>query len=681
MRQRASVWTRAIPQEIAQFLKSNGFVTLLFSFGRDLPRLLFWLTKGFLLYLLSLVPLAALDIRWSIASDVVFVATLSLMVIDFVNLREQFHLWHWLAPSWWHWSDSWPLTSVLVFVKALPLLGLWLLVAYGVYNLLSVELQEQSASLVGTIVAALVGFGIQQWKLLSDAEREREKSLKDAETEIEHWRRDLQKNLSTGARRYLELVEQEGATWGNYRIEGCLKEAWKTTAPDELRDAIRLLTYIDKPERFYRTAEGMDVSRPVTVLEWALKNLDDDWRNKAWIGFHLLSQKKKFRLEVSTVRLQQVEQRQWVQILRPWLQISLWRDLPAMTDTALFQGVQQLGMESSPFGCAAAETDHVLLKTRIKPAWWDEVAAPQTAFYVGDEGAGKTATALLWTYDIFREGASTFPVYWRGTLERLELVALARAMAQTLLNYLVIYPNAFLQCAINRKSSIAHLFARYLPYGMPFHLCEAGAPDEGRSAQMAEEIRELETLAPVDKLLRNVEVMNLLSQVRPEGFTSTLLLLDIQNPRGQTNRASIDLGQLCDRLARAGIITKVFLPITLRYIVVAHPTIPHYNLAFSKEDLKLILEQRMVHAGDSDLSTWCDPEARELVQDLDDRMVEAADGKPGVLFRKGNDLLRCIGKKEGLLSVEDLSEILGLPIEMLTSSPESVPSPEATASL
>jgi hypothetical protein len=197
---------------------------------------------------------------------------------------------------------------------------------------------------------------------------------------------------------------------------------------------------------------------------------------------------------------------------------------------------------------------------------------------------------------------------------------------------------------------------------------------------MAEEIRELGSLAPVEKLLRNVEIMNLLSQVRPEGFTSTLLLLDIQNPHGQINRASIDLVNLCDRLARAGIITKVFLPTTLRYIVGTNPTIPHYDLAFSRKDLKLILEQRMGHAGDSDLTTWCDPEARELVQDLDDRMVEAADGKPGVLFRKGNDLLRCIGKKESLLSVEDLSEILGLPLEVLTSPLESVRSPGATVS-
>ena len=463
MQQRFDVreWVQPVLEDAVSFLGS------LYALLRDLPIVITWFTKAVLFYLSSLILLAVLRVEWSLAPQIALIITLILLSIDFVNFRERFRFWKRLAHHWWRWSEDWPLASVLVFVKALPLLGLWLLIAYVVYTLLETATGQSSTALIGTLITTLAGFGIQQWKMISSDEEERRKRLRDAMNEIEDWWRLLQDDYSKGARRYLSLSRRNDRVWKKERIQSELNEAWQTIAPADLRDAVRLLACVDEAERFKKIAGETEESRPAHVLEWTLENLDDDWRQKTWQGFLSLSNLPAYAIHIDGRRLQQAQQRQWVQILRCSPQISLWHRLPPTPDMALASGLCYVGLQVPPFGNAVAETDSALLKTRISPNWWKDIHLLETALYTGDKGAGKTATALWMAYDARTADQPAFPVYWRGTPDQLQFEALARSLAHTLLHYLAVTPEDFLKSSIGRKASMAHLLGRYFaPAGL-----------------------------------------------------------------------------------------------------------------------------------------------------------------------------------------------------------------------
>lgn len=591
-------------------------------------------------------------------------------------MRQRFDVRKWLQPTWkkvvgtwkWlilhvgRWSEYWPLNSVLAFFKALPLLSLWLLAAYGVYALLPDQIKKEIdalTALIGPLVAGLVGFGIQQWKMLSSTEEERKKERQAAKAEIDQWRVLLQDNPSEGARRYEELSSRRGGVWRMPRIRGELNEAWRTTAPAALRDAVRLLAYVDETERFKKIAGKMEESRPAHVLEWTQEHLDDDWRQRAWQGFLLLSKLPGCVKHIDDRRLQQGQQRQWVQILRCSPQISLWHRLPPTPDTVLADGLRYVGLQVPPFGNAVAETDSALLKTRISPSWWKDVRLFETASYTGDKGAGKTATALWMACDALTADWPLFPVYWRGTPEQLRFEALVRSLAHTLLHYLAVTPEDFLKSSIGRKASMAHLLARYFAPRLTYHSRRAGVPGVGEGAQMVQEIETLAQSAPVKGALSENNVLALLHQARPRPFEATLMLLDVQAASVDTYEWGKKLSVWCDRLVHAGVFIKVFLPETLEAGVSLN--VPRYELAFSQTDLKTILDQRLRHSGESGLLDWCHPVMRSLLPDLDAWIVHASRGNPGKMFRLGNELLRRIGQKQALLAMDDLIDILADP--------------------
>lgn len=664
MQQRFDVRRFARPawEWIDKMWKEN-VLPLLSDFVNDLPRLLIWFFKATLFYIVSLGTLAILRINWSFAKQIALITTLSLLVIDFINLREHFQLWKRLSRNWWRWSEDWPLNSMIIFVKALPLLGLWLLVAYSVYNLLE-NATGQPAALIGTLVTTLVGFGIQQWKMLSSAEERRERDFRDARDEIEQWRQSLQNDFSQGARRYLKLSTQKGAIWKKERIRSELDEAWQSTAPAELRDAVALLACIDNADRFGRIAHKMEESQPAHVLEWTLENLDDDWRQKVWPGFLLLS--LRYRSYIDGRRLLQAQLRQWIQILRHWPQVSLWHGFPPILDTCLARGLNYLGLGIPPFSNAVAESDPILLKTRITPSWWKDIRLPETALYLGKQGTGKTATALWMTRESLVAEIPVFPVYWRGTPAQLEFEALTKALVHTLLYYLAVNPKSFLKSPIGRKVSISNVLDRYFAPRLEYHFHRAGVPEAGEGAQMMQEIERLAQSAPADAPLLENEILTLLRQARPQPFDATLMLLDLQSTPKDPHEWGKRISTWCNRLENAGVFIKVFMPIlqaSATTILTESLDIPCYDLTFSPVNLGAILEQRLQHSGESELLNWCDSVIRPSLPDLDAWIVHAAQGRPGRMFRLGNDLIRRIGHKQALLTREDLVDILGSPPE------------------
>lgn len=102
------------------------------------------------------------------------------------------------------------------------------------------ELLDARALIPG-LVTALIGFGVQQWKTLSEEETRRREETQEAMKEIERMERLVRSDLSEGARLYLELRSQSARIWQLERTQDELEQAWERAAPKELRRAVQLL--------------------------------------------------------------------------------------------------------------------------------------------------------------------------------------------------------------------------------------------------------------------------------------------------------------------------------------------------------------------------------------------------------------------------------------------------------
>ena len=88
--------------------------------------------------------------------------------------------------------------------------------------------------------------------------------------------------------------------------------------------------------------------------------------------------------------MQDIERAPWHAILRPWSHVSLWRGYPPLADSDLANGLRYLGFEVNPFGSERAETDTLLLESRVDPPWLQDLRVPQPSLVIGSPGSGKT---------------------------------------------------------------------------------------------------------------------------------------------------------------------------------------------------------------------------------------------------------------------------------------------------
>ena len=572
--------------------------------------------------------------------------------------------WQWLQRTWWRWSERWPVSSVVVFVKALPLLALWLFAAFAVFYRLLFPLMgpgEETFTLLVALVAALVGFGLQQWKSLTEEESNRRQRRQKAIEEIESLGSLLRSDLSAAARRYMELSARGGGVWKSGQVQHALQELWKTTAPTELRCTVELLSCLEDSERFFSSVKSVGPEHSGDVLLWAVEQLDDEWRQKASNGVSLLVQQPEYRQYITGAVLQAIEQRPWRAILQAWSHVSLWRGFPPAADPELARGLRYLGLKSNPFGSGQAETDTLLRKSRIAPPWLEDLHGPRSALLVGGPGSGKTATALLLAYDNLQRH-DAFPVYYPATPDALRLDDLAQVLAQTLPRYLVIVPAGFLKRAVAGRSAIAHLLARYVSPNLALCFHQAGLPSTGED-KLLREIEDLTHGCSFQKPLTDNELLALLSEARPRGFQYTIMLLDVQRQTDEGENTSSEqclqsLLDLSDALARVCVFIKIFLPDTFqKSLRRAQLPLEPTQLQWSNDDLFRLLKNRLKQFGDETLVAWCDP--REGYLSPDSRLVRAAQGTPGGLIRKGNELLRRIGQTQHRLTVDDLDDVLG----------------------
>lgn len=615
--------------------------------------------------------------------------------------QRVYSAWHWAQQAgwkfqrfWWHLLETWPFSSLAIFIKSLPLLALWLSLAFVAFKFLPPTLKtpdKETLSLLVTLITALIGFGVQQWKILTEEERSKQQKCQEALDEIAKLKTLIQSDPSEGARRYIEMRGQ-GGVWKSSRIRSHLEAEW-SAAPRELQNTVELLGHLEDVGGFHKIVRRLSADKSAKALEWAKECLDDEWQQKALNGLLLLGTYPEYRQHIASRALQDIEQGPWHAIFRAWPHISFWRGLPPPTDPETAKGLDYLGLKSNPFGSEEAEADTLLLTCTVDPPWLEELHTPQPAVLTGPLGSGKTATALLLARDSLQE-QDAFPVYYPAALGDLRLERFAQALAKTLLHYLVVTPVGFLKCRVAEKTAMACLVARHTCSSLPICLHRAGLPLAGDGAKMLKEIELLVQDGSPHKILTDEELLTLLSKARPHGFQHTMLLLDVHEQAGKSKDTVLDLRlqsllDLSDRLMRVGVFIKAFLPDAFQEPLERRGVIPTLVQWLDKDssgegrDLSTLLENYLKQAGEVNLTAWCNMrdlqdnyvqqsgrdamtawyEVTEGEASPNNRLLKAARGTPGGLIHKGKELLRHIGREQRHLMARDLDMILGpLPV-------------------
>jgi len=517
------------------------------------------------------------------------------------------------------------------FLKALALLGLWLLVVALIIRFLlpsllgglRLEDEKETIALIGTLLTALIGFGIQQWKGLEEEEQRRRQRREEALTAIEDFASLVRNNPSEGARQYIDL-KNRGGIWQSGQVRAALEETWEKSAPKELRTVV---TVIESPG-----AKDKKEPEVKDALLWAYRNLDEDWRCRV---AEVLYQKG-----LGTPQQE-----------RLWLS-SLKLDPSAATgyaDWDRVRGLFVLGLDRHPFGLEKSEADPLfLLEVRTFPSWWNKVDSVESGLFVAESGGGRTATALLLTYD-FLQSKAAFPVYWRFHQTEATVLSLACIVAQALVDYIAIRPSSFTNSAHSARTAITRLLIGCLEDPLRAFR-RAGLPTAGEGEKVLREIKSCLSDPYFPLTLTLSDYLSLLSDARPDDFPCTVVLLDAQEtPREDT---LWDLWNPGEVLARAGIFLKIFLP--------ASPETERLGeqLSWSDEDLKELLTRRfaLIKPGENvealcDLKEWGEQSAEAL-------LIAAARRNPAMLIRLGNQLLSRIGQTGRRLTPSDVQKVL-----------------------
>jgi len=280
------------------------------------------------------------------------------------------------------------------------------------------------------LITALLGFAVQQWKSLDEEERQRRRrEEEEALREVDEFSSLLKRDLSEGARRYLELKEQPGRAWQSPRIQDALEKAWRENTPPKLQIAMALLSV--KEEQSWSEVDKIGREQAMEALKWVYKHLDEDWQQRAAEFLIKMGQGLDF-----------VKQH-WQALLTIWPEISLGQSIPTYLDTDLIQGIKYLGLERTLFGHEKAEHTYHLLETRTYPTWWVQVNNDNWGLYITLPKGGRTATALFLAYDALKE-QSVFPVYWRVNEVNFDLQEIAGVVAKVIARYIAVRPRAFI---------------------------------------------------------------------------------------------------------------------------------------------------------------------------------------------------------------------------------------------
>jgi hypothetical protein len=543
--------------------------------------------------------------------------------------------------------------------------------------------EEGITAVAFALISSLAAFGIQQWKILSADQKEKEKlrseMRQDALDMIETLKKLLRARQFEKAKdHYLELSSEEDGLWHQGLIRERLESAWGESAPEDLR----VWTLVEQDgvdatmaKKLRGRVGVVDESAVIRAISWAYNHLPsarktapqiladalireaitvtavEEMLGKTPGGLRLLRHPDIYQPLVrlaedatgdsweSTCRL--LAQRRGP---RPWE--STWPRKRPPPSKEVKRGMRALGLERNPFGPERAELDSDLHEYLARPEFWKTISGSRSVIAFGPAGSGKTAAALGLAHDCEFPPASpreegTFAVYHVPRLLKpadisgpSPLDQIAFALGEALLQAFVQDPLLLLEQERDAKRAIARLLLIYVGFGSPQKaiwelersrrelLMARGTdvlPKAPFQQSMVAELRDLTQEISASAWPEGPDLTEWMGRARPARCTRTYIL--------------IDLGLELDESAPSH-----------RYLVETIDALMEDAVHFERYHvyLKAFLPQRLYEIGGDDWPVeavevaW---EERDLRQMLKDRLAYAGQTSLAEIYRDPADSL------------------------------------------
>lgn len=374
---------------------------------------------------------------------------------------------------------------------------------------------------------------------------------------------------------------------------------------------------------------------------------------------------------------------------------SEWPPMWPMTERppdppAVAKWLDKAGLLFNPFGPEQAQEDPLLPELWVQPPGWQHIKAPTPAIAFGADGSGKTAAMLLLEEMCHKASVTltnrtrdldTFPVRFNPLLEapvnsarQIHLDTLSLAIARAILDFLARNPHTYGNTTHRQRTAVARLLSLHQErLGNASEYLQGAGLERRLAERLAGEITQATPSRPkgVTKL-DEAEMLLLLADARLHHFRQYYLLTDISceslklfEPKDLATQIR-PLLALARPLATVNIHLKVALPHDLEEHIRDAPGLECVSLTWTKAGLTKLLNTRLKAAGVESLLALCDSSVRRTPSPAE-RLIQAAEGLPGNLIRKGNDLLEKAcespGKKPKLTEVV-FQSVLGPPPEV-----------------
>lgn len=258
---------------------------------------------------------------------------------------------------------------------------------------------------------------------------------------------------------------------------------------------------------------------------------------------------------------------------------------------------------SFSLGSEYAELDSKLGEVAIQHPIFEQVNGPFPAIVFGDEGMGKTATALILTakYQKFalsdNEESRVFPVYapFETGIDAKEWVM--EKLSRALVDFIADNPRRFLNAPGAQKTAMGRLMLRHAQSVDSLRLNFYSSPFDDSTGDINQVLEYLSGLryAREDKLTKD-ETLNLLNFARPDAFDQVDFLWDIRSatPHEEVISRIKEIENLVLPLARQNLFIKIFAPLTVKDPlsgITGFHTVN--NLVWNESQLRELIETRI----------------------------------------------------------------------------------------
>lgn len=547
-------------------------------------------------------------------------------------------------------------------------------------------------TLIGGLLTAIAGFGLQQWKVLNDEEQHYR--VGQEETTYSRLQESLKDERYQRAFEIYQNYAKEVETTSP-RIKGLFDDH---ILPQKLRKEIK------------EKLDQMDFQKAIDLyLEYSKGNvmgIESIWDDEVSRKFsELLINNFRAMQEMYQIldrdslltskikKLWSIREEYYFddkgisvsllrQLLKPWPELIIYGVNHKRQERAgEKKGMDIVGMNMNPFGSEKVEEDFLfpgapdfIFKRRILneaenerlPSVFEEMndtfclaieqSVSESQFFIGAPGSGKTAYALLLAGRSFFFNQKTIPIYCKISI-RDSVETLLRHIIESLLNYYVTNPNEFLKQDVERKSGVAALFSNYLANGseLMFRLNLSGLSSDTMSEEFQRQLMKLVKSARFIKLTYS-DSAHLLLQSFPKEYKGIMFLFDYQDAPVKLPERNKNIIQFMLQLQKGGGVLKVFsTPSAFSIAVIEQLMLPVVEIKWSFDKLKDVLRTRLENSNAKGVSFLFDPSLRQVAQDLVLKSVDT----PGDLIRKGNEILSYIGQNNKKIGIDGANHIFG----------------------